>query len=53
MKDRKFIDSNIILYLYSDDEQDKKNIIEELYLFLEDTIISKQVINEIANILQI
>ncbi|HPZ09955.1 MAG TPA: PIN domain-containing protein [Candidatus Eremiobacteraeota bacterium] len=50
MKDRVFLDTNLIFYLYSEDEHDKQSIILDLlpkYL----NIISTQVINELSNIL--
>ena len=52
MLDRIFLDTNIILYSYSEDDIYKQNISQEILrnnIF--NTFISKQVINEITNIL--
>ncbi len=50
MKDKAFIDSDIILYLYSKSEIEKRKKCETLFEN-SDVIISIQVINEVANIL--
>ncbi|MDR0321055.1 MAG: PIN domain-containing protein [Treponema sp.] len=49
MKDKAFIDTNIFIYLYSEDELQKKNISQkavEKY----DCFISTQVLNEFCNV---
>jgi predicted nucleic acid-binding protein len=49
MNDKAFIDTNIFIYLYSEDEKQKKNISQnavEKY----DCIISTQVLNEFINV---
>ncbi|SFO87406.1 hypothetical protein [Hydrogenimonas thermophila] len=51
MRDKAFLDSNIILYSYSRTEYDKNKIANELIFSIEYTLISTQVINEITNIL--
>lgn len=50
MSDKAFIDSNILLYLYSEDETEKCQIAENI-LSYSLSVISTQVINEISNIL--
>jgi len=49
MSDRVFLDTNIIIYLYSDDEDDKRNI---AYKFVNNTncVTSIQVMNEVSNV---
>lgn len=52
MPDKKFLDTNILLYSYSEDEADKQSIALQLLAEYDaDVIISKQVINELTNIL--
>lgn len=52
MKDRVFIDTNIILYAYSSDNENKRNISQNILESHGNNIyISKQVVNEITNIL--
>jgi predicted nucleic acid-binding protein len=52
MQDKVFIDTNIIIYSYSKDEPSKRTTaLELLGRYDERAIISKQVINELANIL--
>jgi len=52
MPDRVFLDTNILIYSYSEDEIKKQtianNILEE---YSENMVISKQVINELINVL--
>ncbi len=48
MQDRIFIDSNVILYFFTDDIAKKEKVID---LFSQNPIISIQVINEVSNIL--
>ncbi len=50
MKGKSFIDTNLIIYLYSDDEPDKKVRIEEILESL-NPIISTQVLSEISNVM--
>ena len=51
MKDNVFIDTNILIYLYSEDEVEKQQIIENLTnQFL--PVISIQVLNEISNVMR-
>lgn len=50
MLDKIFLDTNILLYAYSEDEVDKQSIALK-HLEGTDVIISKQVINELTNIL--
>lgn len=53
MKDKIcFFDTNIIVYLYSSDEPDKRSIANRLFLEAKARIISTQVINELSNVLQ-
>jgi len=49
MKDKAFIDTNIIIYLYSEDEPEKQKISKKAFDNYE-CIISTQVINEFCNI---
>ncbi len=49
MKDKVFLDSNIIIYLYSDDEPKKKLIAQNLIVDY-DCCISTQVLQEFANV---
>jgi predicted nucleic acid-binding protein len=52
MPDKVFLDTNVVLYAYSEDEMDKQNIASELLKrFDGKALISKQVINELTNIL--
>jgi len=51
MKDKVFIDSNIILYAYSRTEPSKREIANALIFATSDALISTQVINEVTNIL--
>ena len=51
MQDNIFLDSNIILYCYSNDETDKQAIARNIFEQYSNPCISKQVINEISNIL--
>ena len=51
MSDRVFIDSNIILYLYSEDEIIKQDKAQEILAVHINHLISTQVINEVSNIL--
>ena len=46
-----FLDSNIILYYYSNSELDKQKIAREIFETYTKPNISKQVINEVTNIL--
>lgn len=50
MPDKAFIDSNIIIYLYSEDEPDKRERCQQL-VRTHQSIISTQVINEVSNVL--
>ena len=50
MPDKVFIDSNIIIYLYSEDEPDKRERCQQL-VRTHQGIISTQVINEVSNVL--
>jgi len=51
MRDKSFLDSNIILYSYSKTELDKNRIANALIFSLDEILISTQVINEVTNIL--
>lgn len=52
MKDKVFVDTNILIYSYSIDEKDKQKISNDiLEQYFENIIISKQVVNEVSNIL--
>lgn len=50
MKGRVFLDTNLLIYLYSADEVDKSNIVARL-VDDNDCVISLQVVNEFANVL--
>jgi len=49
MKDKAFIDTNIIIYLYSEDEPEKQRISKKTFDNYE-CIVSTQVLNEFCNI---
>jgi predicted nucleic acid-binding protein len=49
MNDRAFIDTNIFIYLYSEDEMQKQNISQKA-IDNYDCIISTQVLNEFSNV---
>ena len=51
MRDKVFLDSNVILYAYSKTEFDKNKISNNLIFSIENVLISTQVINEVTNIL--
>lgn len=53
MNDKIFLDTNVLVYLYSTDELQKKHHIEHLLskLDLNDVFISTQVVNELINVL--
>jgi len=51
MRDKVFLDSNIILYSYSKTELNKNKIANTLIFSLSEVYISTQVINEVTNIL--
>jgi predicted nucleic acid-binding protein len=51
MQDNIFLDSNIILYCYSNDETDKQAIARNIFEQYSNPCISKQVINEVSSIL--
>ncbi len=51
MRDKVFLDSNVILYAYSKTEFDKNKIANNLIFSIENVLISTQVINEVTNIL--
>jgi len=53
MSDRVFLDTNILVYLYSKDEPDKKNIVSELVLNpYNEYLISTQVTGEFIAVLR-
>jgi predicted nucleic acid-binding protein len=52
MPGRRFLDSNVVLYLYSEDELGKKNVAEGLVRGPERAWISTQVLSETANVLR-
>ena len=51
MKDKIFLDTNIIIYCYSNSEKEKQTISRKLFERYSELNISKQVINEMTNIL--
>ncbi|OQY54626.1 MAG: DNA-binding protein [Candidatus Parabeggiatoa sp. nov. 2] len=51
MNDKRFFDSNIVVYLYSQDEPDKQSIAKKLFRNNQ-PIISTQVLGELANVLR-
>lgn len=51
MQDKVFVDTNILIYCYSNDERDKQLRAQEIFTRHEDINISKQVINEFVNVL--
>ncbi len=52
MQDKIFLDTNIIIYAFSEDEVEKQSVTLKLLDRQDDNVlISKQVINELANIL--
>ncbi|MDD5296617.1 MAG: PIN domain-containing protein [Rhodocyclaceae bacterium] len=52
MRGRLFLDTNVVLYLYSEDEPDKKIVAETLVRGAERAWISTQVLSEMANVLR-
>jgi predicted nucleic acid-binding protein len=50
--DKRFIDTNVVLYLYSEDEPDKKAAAEAVLRGAERAWISTQVLSEMANVLR-
>ena len=50
MKDKVFIDTNILIYFYSKTEPEKRNIIKKI-LENKNLVISTQVLNEFTNVL--
>ena len=51
MPDKAFIDTNILIYSFSEDEIDKRNIANNILdKYANDIIVSNQVINELTNI---
>jgi predicted nucleic acid-binding protein len=51
MIDKRFFDTNIVVYLYSQDEPDKQSIAKDLFKNNQ-PIISTQVLGEFANVLR-
>ena len=52
MRDKAFLDTNILIYAYSEDEPEKQSVaLQLLDYFGNEVIISKQVVNELSNIL--
>jgi predicted nucleic acid-binding protein len=49
MKDKAFLDSNILIYLYSEDELEKQNIVNNIFDKFE-CVISTQTLNEFCNV---
>lgn len=52
MRGKRFIDTNVVLYLYSEDEPDKKKAADALVRGSERAWISTQVLSEMANVLR-
>ena len=50
MKDKVFFDTNTLIYLYSSDDIDKRDIVIQ-YLKSTNAVISTQVVNELCNVL--
>lgn len=48
MKGKSFVDTNIVVYCYSESEEDKKTIAQRVSLN-PDTVVSTQVIQEFGN----
>jgi len=51
MKDKFFIDTNIIIYSYSSNEEEKQTIANNLFFNNDNLCISTQVISELSNVL--
>ncbi|GBU24820.1 hypothetical protein R83H12_01455 [Fibrobacteria bacterium R8-3-H12] len=49
MKDKTFLDSNILIYLYSEDEPDKQDIVNNILDKCE-CVVSTQTLNEFCNV---
>jgi len=49
MKDRVFVDTNILIYLYSVDEPEKRQTVENAIIG-KDCVISVQVLNEFSSV---
>lgn len=52
MHDRTFLDTNVVVYLYSADEQDKRALAEALFRKTDRVWISTQVLSELCNVLR-
>lgn len=52
MSDRRFLDTNVVLYLYSEDEPEKKAAAVSLARGMERAWVSTQVLSEMANVLR-
>lgn len=52
MPGKEFIDTNVVLYLYSEDEPDKKSAAEAIVHGAQRPSISTQVLSELANVLR-
>jgi predicted nucleic acid-binding protein len=51
MNNKAFFDTNIIIYLYADNEQEKQAISKDIVNNASECIISTQILNEINNVL--
>lgn len=51
MKDKVFLDSNIVIYAYSDDDPLKRSIVQDILNKHDIMVISTQVINEFINVM--
>lgn len=51
MVDRAFIDTNILVYLYSGDELDKREIANNVFGCYSEPVVSVPIINELCNVL--
>ena len=52
MSDKVFLDTNVLIYSYSEDEVEKQTIVDELLEeYSESIVISNQVVNELVNVL--
>jgi len=49
MKDKVFLDSNILIYLYSEDEPEKQDIVNNIFDRFE-CVVSTQTLNEFCNV---
>ena len=51
MLDRAFIDTNILIYLYSADEPDKRTVANDVFRCYTEPVVSIPILNELCNVM--